>query len=639
MRRAPAHRPRRERRRAPPRRRRSSSASSSGARSSVRTASPSASTTPGEVQAEEAGPARDRDPHQCGRRSRARVAACGLDRGGGAELTRTAAASRTSDRDRALADAGSAAVRAGVSPRSSRGRTRKWWAAPQQSATPDDRQLDEQRLPVARRPEIGHGRQPHDREIRAGEHEHGRRARSRAARSRGTPRGAAPVPAATRTRRAPRARRPRATPRPGGDSRRAPVSHVEFGSTAWCPDSESPVANPSAITKRRPEQPRAVEQPGEEQQRRDQREAEGHRDERHAEARLRRERREVAVHQVDERELERVLGAQDERGDADVDGRECRRPAARGRAGFDRRAGTGSRSTSSRSPSAAEQTRRARRSAPSARRRPPSVGPDAPYAWVGGGGATPMPNVKTPEPCGRPTTVTRHRTRVRPRASGLDTRRDHDPAAGSDVDASPRRSARLTRTPRGVGRDRDRLVEAQTDSARRRLDARLVAGVACLRRRVSERSPGSESSDEQRERERARLTSRVRRRAATDGRRSARRRDRRRAAPRPRSTSSRTPRSRRTGADAPSAPIGIDRRDQQRPAERVVKEGRAREEPRVLLVQQECEPADRRSRRETVERPPAARAACRARARAARRRRSSRSPPTTRARPCAASSW
>ena len=75
---------------------------------------------------------------------------------------------------------------------------------------------------------------------------------------------------------------------------------------------------PEREQERRPEQPLAVGQPGQEDERRHERVAERHRHERVAEARLRK-RREVAVEEVDERELERVLGPQQEREDPDLE--------------------------------------------------------------------------------------------------------------------------------------------------------------------------------------------------------------------------------------------------------------------------------------------------------------------------------
>jgi len=61
---------------------------------------------------------------------------------------------------------------------------------------------------------------------------------------------------------------------------------------------------------RRPQQRAPLREPREEQQRRDEREPELHGGERRAEARAAGDRRQVAVEEVDERELERVLGSQ-----------------------------------------------------------------------------------------------------------------------------------------------------------------------------------------------------------------------------------------------------------------------------------------------------------------------------------------
>ena len=80
-----------------------------------------------------------------------------------------------------------------------------------------------------------------------------------------------------------------------------------------------------------------------------------------------------------------------------------------------------------------------------------------------------------------------------------------------------------------------------------------------------------------------------------------------------------------------------DRRHEQRPADRVVQEGRAGEEPRVLLVDQECGRADERASRR-ARASTSGSSACRARARAGSRRRASRPRPRRRGRACAGSS-
>ena len=69
---------------------------------------------------------------------------------------------------------------------------------------------------------------------------------------------------------------------------------------------------------RRPQQERPVGQPREEEQGGHERKAERHGDERVAEARARK-RRQVAVQEPAERQLQRILGAHEERDDADVE--------------------------------------------------------------------------------------------------------------------------------------------------------------------------------------------------------------------------------------------------------------------------------------------------------------------------------
>ena len=72
----------------------------------------------------------------------------------------------------------------------------------------------------------------------------------------------------------------------------------------------------------RPEERAATGQPREEEQCRHQREAELHHDERPAEARPARDRRQVAVEEAPERQLERVLRAEQERDDPDLEHRD-----------------------------------------------------------------------------------------------------------------------------------------------------------------------------------------------------------------------------------------------------------------------------------------------------------------------------
>ena len=88
---------------------------------------------------------------------------------------------------------------------------------------------------------------------------------------------------------------------------------------ALVPREREPGRKPDPDQKGRPQEPRTVEDPGEEHQCRHERVPERHRDERDAETSLRRDRREVAVEEVDERDLQGVGGTHHERGDADVE--------------------------------------------------------------------------------------------------------------------------------------------------------------------------------------------------------------------------------------------------------------------------------------------------------------------------------
>ena len=88
---------------------------------------------------------------------------------------------------------------------------------------------------------------------------------------------------------------------------------------ALVPREREPGREPDPDQKGRPQEARTVEDPGEEHQCRHERVPERHRDERDAETSLRRDRREVAVEEVDERDLQGVGGTHHERGDADVE--------------------------------------------------------------------------------------------------------------------------------------------------------------------------------------------------------------------------------------------------------------------------------------------------------------------------------
>ena len=69
----------------------------------------------------------------------------------------------------------------------------------------------------------------------------------------------------------------------------------------------------------RPQRRDLLRQPAEEEQRRDERVAEGHRDERGAEARAAGDWREIAVDEAAERQLKGVLCAEQEREDPDLE--------------------------------------------------------------------------------------------------------------------------------------------------------------------------------------------------------------------------------------------------------------------------------------------------------------------------------
>ena len=126
------------------------------------------------------------------------------------------------------------------------------------------------------------------------------------------------------------------------------------------------------------------------------REAERHRDERVTEPRPR-DRREVAVEQPAERQLQRILGAEEERDDADVergddaDAGEDVEPPLRPRAS---RRGRAAREAGNPSPPTTQRQRKEVQPAHDVLAR---VGPDAPNASVGGGAFARTPNVKTPE--------------------------------------------------------------------------------------------------------------------------------------------------------------------------------------------------------------------------------------------------
>ena len=182
-----------------------------------------------------------------------------------------------------------------------------------------ERELDEQHLPVALVPEVGEVRQPDHAQVDARREQHDDQHRREL--------GEADEGVAAQLRRErpdderehERARPPRSRPLRDAPSRRTPSSRDEPASTAEWPESESPEAKPSESRNAAQSSQRPLGQPGEVQERGHEREPERHRDERGAEARPAGERREIAVEEVHERELQRVLGPEQEREDPDLD--------------------------------------------------------------------------------------------------------------------------------------------------------------------------------------------------------------------------------------------------------------------------------------------------------------------------------
>ena len=122
------------------------------------------------------------------------------------------------------------------------------------------------------------------------------------------------------------------------------VAFDEPASTASCPESESPDSSATDNDESRQVEHRPVEQPGEVDDRRHEREAERHHDERLPEPRPVGDRRQVAVDVLRERQLEHVLAAQAEGQDPDLDRRDhTRRGTARTAACRPRPAGGGAR--------------------------------------------------------------------------------------------------------------------------------------------------------------------------------------------------------------------------------------------------------------------------------------------------------
>ena len=280
--------------------------------------------------------------------------------------------------------------------RASRGRTKKWWTAPQARATRDERDLHEQHRAVALRPEVVQVRDAHEREVRPrGEHERDEHDASLEKRTNAL---------------APQLGRDRPTATASATS---PPSQSDAAEK--CTQSASSVAldepaidrvvagkreardeQPSESTSAGHEQQRPLEQPRQVDDRGHEGEPERHEDERLAEARAVGDRRQVAVDVLRERQLQHVLAAQAEAripisthaitpaASSEVqpllDPRRQREPAQR-------------RSRKPSEPiSSANERKYSQRTTCSVR-----VGPPAPYASVGGGACTRTPNVQTPE--------------------------------------------------------------------------------------------------------------------------------------------------------------------------------------------------------------------------------------------------
>ena len=223
-----------------------------------------------------------------------------------------------------------------------------------------------------------------------------------------------------------------------------------------------------------------------------------------------------------------------------------------------RRSGTGPRRMTSRTTSGPMSSASAPKSAQRARSSRQVV-PEAPTASVGGGAATPTPNVKTP--AGECPSLADHAP-----ANGVPLALARGATPGATTTCPSSCGLRRPREHRAVGcehldrvrGDRHRLVEAEPDLGRRRLDPRLRHRLRALERDVREgRDTGARSAAAAATSTRsARLTGR----RARSARRWARRRGRRRAARRAARTWRRSPHARPLDAAAAPGPAGRARR-------------------------------------------------------------------------------
>ena len=277
---------------------------------------------------------------------------------------------------------------------------------------------------------------------------------------------------------------------------------------------------------RGPAQLEPIENPGDEEERRDDPEPERHHEKRDAETCLLGERLEIAVREVGDRELQRVRRAQDECGDADVDHEErcdhrndveatLERPAAptssQDHEPDDERPDQQRERGEEPPPGEVVAPRRARRADGLGRRRRRNA--DAEREHPSPGGARRLRS---------PSSARCSRGREASRETGATTT-----YPSSSVRARPRDDRSVGREHLdGVRRDGDRPVEAKPDSRRRRVDARLRHGVRAHEVDVGERR---RRRDERARAPRTRRTRpRVTARSTRSDRRWARRPDRRR---------------------------------------------------------------------------------------------------------------
>ena len=276
-----------------------------------------------EVQAEKAGASGDGV-----RRYRWTVTASvgrGTGCGGGFESTSTAAASSTAIPTEASPSRLRESLFASGCPRSTSGRPNMWCTPPHASATETSDSFTSRTCPYVLRPEVRELRQAEDAEVHAGgdEQRDQHRRQPRVAQER--------LPAQLGRERPDDERELHEPAEPEARRREVhPVRELRLPRRARVggrvPGEREPRGEHERERERDPQQHAPLEQPREVERRRDEREAERHRDERGAEARPARDRRQIAVQQSLERKLQRVLRAQEERDDADLEHRDDAEP-------------------------------------------------------------------------------------------------------------------------------------------------------------------------------------------------------------------------------------------------------------------------------------------------------------------------